>query len=345
VDVTFDEAETMLQQTARRLAESMACTSVAEFEAFDRNGAWKSLRSAGLLGIRLPEAAGGGEGSTVHASIVVDALARSLIPVPYLGVAALAGELLLAAGAPTETLERVAAGDLRLAIGLTSDLAELAGESGPSKQVVAFDGADTDGVLVVAEENRLRAMAPAEATVGMDMTRRAVKADLATALDVGPLGGKLDRDRLRRFYARALALVSADLVGVMSAALERAVAFAATRIQFGVPIGTFQAIQHLAAEQLVSLEGSRSLAEYAAWGADELDTDEALEAAHCAKAYCSAAGRTLCESVVQIHGGMGVTWDCMAHLYLKRALVDGVAFGDHASSIGKLADLRQGRAA
>jgi alkylation response protein AidB-like acyl-CoA dehydrogenase len=345
VDVTFDEAETILQQTARGLAESLACTSVAGFETFGGKAAWEALESTGLLGIRLPASAGGGEGSTVHASIVVEALARSLVPVPYLGAAALPAELLLAAGAPAETLERIATGDLRLAVGLNGDLAELARATGAAEQVLAFDGAGADAVLALDEANVLRAVAPGEATVGIDITRQAVRADPAATVDIGSLGGELDADQLNRFYARALALVCADLVGVMSAALDAAVAYAGARIQFGVPIGTFQALQHLAAEQLVSLEGSRSLAEYAAWGADELGTSQALEAARCAKAYCSQAGRTLCEAVVQIHGGMGITWDCMAHLYLKRALVDGVVFGDHAGNLGELASLRHGRAA
>lgn len=345
MDVTFDEAETMLQQTARSLAQSLACRSVAEFETFGAKAAWEALEAAGLLGIRLPAAAGGGEGSTVHAGIVVEALARSLVPVPYLGAAALPAELLVAADASSETLERIAAGDLRLAVGLTGDLAELAGAAGSAEQVLAFDGAEADAVLVLDETKALRAVAPGEAAVGIDITRRAVRANPVVTIDVGPLGGELDADQLNRFRARALALVCADLVGVMSAALDAAVAYSGARIQFDVPIGTFQALQHLAAEQLVSLEGSRSLAEYAAWGADELTTSEALEAARCAKAYCSQAARTLCEAVVQIHGGMGITWDCMAHLYLKRALVDGVVFGDHASNLSELASLRHGRAA
>jgi alkylation response protein AidB-like acyl-CoA dehydrogenase len=159
------------------------------------------------------------------------------------------------------------------------------------------------------------------------------------------LGGELSAECLERFHCRALSLLAADLVGVMSAALDTAVLYAAGRVQFGVPIGTFQAVQHLAADQLVSLEGARSLAEYAAWAADELETDDALEAAYCAKAYCSKAGRTLCEAAIQIHGGMGITWDCMAHVYLKRALVDGLVFGDHARNISLLADLRGRRAA
>ena len=96
----------------------------------------------------------------------------------------------------------------------------------------------------------------------------------------------------------------------MSAALDVAVSYTSTRVQFGVPIGSFQAMQHLAADQLVSLEGARSMSEYAAWAADEeVEVDDALLAADSAKAYASETGRTLCQAVIQMHGGMGITWD------------------------------------
>lgn len=346
MDVTFDESEAMLQETARRLADALACRSVSEFETFDRQAAWKALEAAGFLGLHLPERAGGGGATTVDTAIVVDALARALLPIPYLGRVALAGELLLAANAPDETLARLASGDLRLAVGLTPDLAQLWHDRCGADHAVTFDGADAEAVLVLAgDPPRLVALRPARPVVGLDITRTAIRADPAAKLDVGKLGGELTHDAQRRFHARALALLSADLVGVMDAALTTAVAYAIGRVQFGAPIGSFQAMQHLAADQLVSLEGSRSLAEYAAWAADELDTGEALQAAHCAKAYCSRAGRTLCEAVIQIHGGMGITWECMAHLYLKRAIVDGLALGNHAHNIAQLADLRTGSAA
>ena len=149
---------------------------------------------------------------------------------------------------------------------------------------------------------------------------------------VGDLGGEISRDALDRFHARALTLVSADLLGVMEAALETAVSYATERVQFGVPIGTRGGAQ-LASDQLVSLEGARSLTEYAAWAVDESDVDTALIAALAAKAYCSTACRTLCEAVIQIHGGMGITWDCMAHVYLRRALLDAVLLGDYDKQI------------
>jgi alkylation response protein AidB-like acyl-CoA dehydrogenase len=344
MDVTFDESEVMLRDTARHLAESLACRSVTEFESFDRPGAWKALASAGLLGLRVPEENGGGGGSTVDASIVVEALGRSLLPVPYLGTAALAGELLVAAGASAEVLERLTAGNLRLAVGLTFDLSSLAVLGQPG-EIVAFDGTDADGVLVLGADGKLVAVAAGRRTVALDITRETLRGSPNEIVDVGQLGGELSAEAMARFHARALSLVAADLVGVMSAALDTAVTYASGRVQFGVPIGTFQAVQHLAADQLVSLEGARSLAEYAAWAADELETDDALEAAYCAKAYATKEGRSLCEAVIQIHGGMGITWDCMAHVYLKRVLVDGLAFGDHAHNISLLAELRGRRAA
>src|ERR1700689_3680537 len=102
MDGTFDDSEGMFPDTVRHAAGALACRSVTDFESFDRARAWKALASAGLLGLRVPEDYGGGGGSTVDAAIVVEALGRSLLPVPYLGTAALAGELLTAAGASAE---------------------------------------------------------------------------------------------------------------------------------------------------------------------------------------------------------------------------------------------------
>ena len=103
--------------------------------------------------------------------------------------------------------------------------------------------------------------------------------------------------------------VAADLVGVMQGALDDAVAYVAERRQFGVPVGSFQAVQHLAADALVQIEGARSCCWYAAWAVDRLEPDEALLAAHVAKAYASRAGLAVVEATVQMFGGIAITWE------------------------------------
>jgi alkylation response protein AidB-like acyl-CoA dehydrogenase len=343
MDVLLSESEMMLRDTARRVADHLACGSVAELEAFDPAVAWKSLQGPGFVGMRLASDVGGGDATTVDQAIVVEALARGPVPLPYLG-SVLATELLLAAGASPDVLERVASGDLRCTLAVMRDLSAVA--AADTGEVVAFDAADAQvAVMLDAGGSHLRTVAVGQPTRGADLSRMVARVDAAATMDIGSLGDGIGPDALSRFHARALALVSADLVGLMSAALETAVTYAQNRVQFGAPIGSFQAVQQLAADQLVSLEGARSLTEYAAWAADELPVDDALMAARSAKAYASRAGRTLCEAVVQIHGGMGITWDCPAHVYLKRALVDALLLGDYTRQLTALVELRAGRAA
>ena len=124
-----------------------------------------------------------------------------------------------------------------------------------------------------------------------------------------------------------LALTSADLVGVMQGALDLAVNYARDRAQYGQPIGAFQAVQHMLADAAVVTEGSRSVMLHAAWAVDALPADDALAAAAAAKAYCSRAARDVCETSIQVHGGIGNTWECLAHIYLRRALASSDAFG------------------
>ena len=107
----------------------------------------------------------------------------------------------------------------------------------------------------------------------------------------------------------------------MRGAVDLAVDYAASRHQYGRSIGSFQAVQHLLADAYVLMEGSRSVALHAAWAVDALPTDAALAAAAVAKAYCARAARTVCETAIQVHGGIGNTWECLAHVYLRRALL------------------------
>jgi alkylation response protein AidB-like acyl-CoA dehydrogenase len=107
----------------------------------------------------------------------------------------------------------------------------------------------------------------------------------------------------------------------MRGAVDLACAYAKQRRQFGVPIGSFQAVQHLLADAHARAEGSESIALYAAWAVDALGAADALAAAAAAKAYCARAAREVCEVAIQVHGGIGNTWECLAHVYLRRALL------------------------
>ena len=136
--------------------------------------------------------------------------------------------------------------------------------------------------------------------------------------------------------ALGLALACADLVGVMEGAVQLATAYATERHQYGAAIGSFQAVQHLLADAHVLTEGSRSVTLHASWAVDELPTAEALDAAAVAKAYCTRAARQVCETVIQVHGGTGNTWECLAHVYLRRSLLSGDLLGDAEASVTRV---------
>jgi alkylation response protein AidB-like acyl-CoA dehydrogenase len=152
----------------------------------------------------------------------------------------------------------------------------------------------------------------------------------------------LTGDDLAAWSALGLALTSADLVGVMRGAVDVTVAYAAERRQYGVPVGSFQAVQHLLAEACCLMEGSLSVALHASWAVDNLPPADALAAGRVAKTYCARAARTVCETAVQVHGGIGNTWECIAHVYLRRALLSAQWFGDDGVNLRALGGDRLG---
>jgi alkylation response protein AidB-like acyl-CoA dehydrogenase len=141
---------------------------------------------------------------------------------------------------------------------------------------------------------------------------------------------------MSRWVALGLALTCADIVGAMRGAVALASDYAQERRQYGAPIGSFQAVQHLLADALVATEGSRSVTLHAAWAVDALAPGEALAAAAVAKAYCSRAARMVCETAIQVHGGIGNTWECLAHVYLRRALVSIDMFGGVGPNLARV---------
>jgi alkylation response protein AidB-like acyl-CoA dehydrogenase len=132
--------------------------------------------------------------------------------------------------------------------------------------------------------------------------------------------GEVSADDAQRWRALALVTTCADLLGAARGAHALAVDYAKVREQYGSTIGSYQAIAHMLAEGLALIEGSISVLRHAAWGVDELDSAEAVQAARIAKLYCARAARTVCETAIQVHGGIGNTWECLAHVYLRRVL-------------------------
>ena len=157
--------------------------------------------------------------------------------------------------------------------------------------------------------------APTAGPESVDLTR-----SVAGVVESPPELGELSKEDADRWRTLALAITCADLVGAARGAHALAVNYAKVREQYGATIGSYQAVGHLLAESLALIEGSISVLRHAAWAVDELPAAEAMEAARVAKIYCARAALTVCETSIQVHGGIGNTWECLAHVYLRRVL-------------------------
>ena len=345
MQATFTDEQEQLADLATRIAERVRrdspTTPADGGTQIGGTTGWPLLTESGLVGLRLPAAVGGGDTSAVELAIVAEALGRHVAPVPFIGPV-LAAELLAAAGADPELLSEVASGQRRLTVALERSLGTLA-QLDTTTNVVGWD-AEGAGTLVglVQDNNGARRIAqcPRDGKVlgAADLTRELVSGRSTTGAPHDVIGQPLDDTALVRWEALALVLLCADMVGAMAGSLAIAVEYAGHREQFKRPIGSFQAIQHLAADQHVSVESSRSATYYAAWALDGLPPAEALTAARVAKAYVSPLARDVVEAVLQIHGGIGHTWEHIAHVYLRRVLLDGRTLGDASTHLGHIAD-------
>ena len=149
----------------------------------------------------------------------------------------------------------------------------------------------------------------------VDLTR-----SVAGVVESPPELSEFSEEDAGRCRALALAFTCADLVGAARGTHTLACEYAKVREQYGATIGSYQAVGHLLAESLALIEGSISVLRHAAWAVDELPVTEAIEAGKVAKIYCARAALTVCETSIQVHGGIGNTWECLAHIYLRRVL-------------------------
>jgi hypothetical protein len=278
--------------------------------------------------------------SGVEVAIVAEELARGLADVAFLGPT-LAAELRRLAGAPpagAASLETVAFSARLDSVAVVGG----AGAPGPGPSgLVAVDARGSTTALMVVADGPGRALASVPlgpAGAGTDLTRPGAEVEVATGAvpPVVPGSGRLSDAALASWTALGLALACADLVGTMRGAVDLAVGYASDRRQFDRPIGSFQAVQHLLADAHVMTEGSRSVARHAAWAVDALDPDDAVAAAAVAKAYCARAARTVCETTIQVHGGVGNTWECLAHVFLRRTLLATDLLGGVGPSLDRV---------
>jgi alkylation response protein AidB-like acyl-CoA dehydrogenase len=319
---------------------------------------WSAVAEQGWTGIHLPEAVGGLGLGTVELAVVAEEMGRACFPGPFLGTV-WAATLAAAAGGKSKHAKALATGEAKGAVALVEpncgwDAAELVlkakSDSGGYKlsgtKLFVCDAPTADLFIVVArgDEGLVLASVPASApgikitpTPGIDAARKLadVAFEGASASEVLAVGAAAESALARSIDVATLAACG-EMLGAMQWILEHAVEYAKTRHQFGKTIGTFQAVQHMCADMLLWTESSRSAIYYAAWALDA-QPDTAARDVAIAKAYASDAVREVANRGVQIHGGIGFTWEHDLQLYYKRAKALEIIFGDAAYHRQRLA--------
>lgn len=283
MDVRLTSEQQQLRDAAARLADDFGPGSVADLDDESRRARLaKTVDATGWRSLRSDGASG------VEVALVAEEFARGLVDVPFLGP--------------------VLADDLHRLLGNDPLPASVA----IGELVIDADGAGT----------ALRLAGTTVESLGVGAAREAADLTRVTAAVSGHADavGELTAEQAQRWYALALAVTTADLVGAARGAHTLATEYAKVREQYGAAIGSYQAVAHMLAEGLALIEGSVSVLRHAAWAVDELPVDEAVEAAKVAKIYCARAALAVCEMSIQVHGGIGNTWECLAHVYLRRVL-------------------------
>jgi alkylation response protein AidB-like acyl-CoA dehydrogenase len=364
-DLLYGEIEEELRATVRAmLAERSPLAAVLERcespEPYDLK-LWRTLAvELGCAGLAVPEERGGAGASFREAAVVLEELGRAVAPVPFLGSAVVATRALLACG-ERELLPELAGGARTAALALPLSTPPGAGglAAGDARAAVRADGDRLSGtvtsvadclpadLLLVPTPGALYAVsAGAEGVtrspvVSLDLTRQLC--DLT--LDNAPGRPLATGDAADRAVAAALgtgaALLASEQLGVAEWCLQTTVEHLKTRYQFGRPLGSFQALKHRLADLWVDIGHARAVARYAVACVVADDADAAVATA-LAQAHCSAVAVNAAQECVQLHGGIGFTWEHGAHLYLKRAKSDAIAFGTpdrHRAALAGLLDL------
>jgi len=362
MNFAFSEEQDALRETVAQFLEQKSAsadvrTLMETTEGYDPE-VWKQMGAQmGLQGLHIPEEYGGQGYSFVELGIVLEEMGKRLLCAPYFATVALAANAVMNAGSDSqkkELLPGIAGGETIATLAFTepsgkwgADGIEMTYEQSgdgytlTGEKMFVIDGHNADLIVVVARQagtsgtEGLSFFTVAGDAAGltrtaletMDMTRKqaklefsGVKAELLGEEGAGwaPLSKTLDQ---------AAVCLSSEMVGGSQQVLDMSVDYAKVRVQFGRPIGSFQAIKHKCADMLLEVESAKSAAYYAAWAAAE-DNDELPTVACLAKAYCSEAYFHCAAENIQIHGGIGFTWEHDAHLYFKRAKSSETYLGD-----------------
>lgn len=315
MDVRFSAEQMALRASVAQVVDRLGPKAVGQLADPERTGKLDAaVEASGWWELRVADEGDGPWASGVEAAIVAEELAKGVAEVPFVGPT-LAAELRRLVGADAATAPETVA--------LTADLTGLGAD-------VAVD-ARLAGTVLVLHGDEVRLASPGERLPPVDLTRPSAAVGATTASL-----GTIDAEGMARFTALGLSLLCGDLVGTMFGATALATEYAKERRQYGAPIGSYQAVQHLLADAFTLTEGSRSIALHAAWAVDALPPDEAVAAAAAAKAYCTRSARTVCETVIQVHGGIGNTWEHLAHVFLRRALLSGDVLGGVGPSLARV---------
>ncbi|GAC1654677.1 MAG: acyl-CoA dehydrogenase family protein [Candidatus Dormibacteraceae bacterium] len=376
MDFAFSDEQEMLRTAARDLLGKASPSSVVRKlmetpDAYDAD-LWKKIAAQGWTALGIPEEYGG-FGTFLDLIVVLEETGRVLLPGPYFETMAMAVPALLEAGSEAqkkEVLTAIAAGEARATLAFTEPSGRWDAEGVTLTATKSGEGWKLDGTklfvpgagvadyMVVPARTRgtgeegitlfLVKGRPAGMSVTvmktMDMTHKwyEVKFD-GVQLAGDALMGEADRGwaPLRRALDWGAAALCAEMVGGAQKVLDDSVEYAKTRQQFGKPIGIYQAVSHKLADMLLEVESAKSVTYYAAWAVEADAPDRAL-ACSIAKAYTSDAYRDATGKGIQVHGGIGFTWEHDMHLYFKRAKASEVTLGDptfHRELVAQALDL------
>jgi pimeloyl-CoA dehydrogenase small subunit len=367
--MNFDlsEEQRMLQDSVQRLLADQC--SFEQRQALLRDGGagsdalWQQFAELGLLGLPFAEADGGLGGGPVDTLLVMQAIGRSLAPVPYLATAVLGGGLLRTVASSEQRarlVPAIAAGELTLAFAHSEpqarfDLGDVRTTARPDNGGWVLQG---EKRFVLAGDSAQQLIVSARAGDGIGLflvdakqagvSRRGYRIqDHSRCADIRFDGVTLDGDaRLDRGDAlqaielavdQAIAALCAEAVGAMDQAHALTVDYLKVRKQFGVAIGSFQALQHRAVDMLVATEQARSMALYATMMCTEADALERQRAVSAAKVQVNQSGRFVGQEALQLHGGIGMTEECQVGHYLRRLSMIEMLFGETAHHLRRLA--------
>jgi alkylation response protein AidB-like acyl-CoA dehydrogenase len=357
VNFAFSEEQEELRRITRQFLESKSPeTEVRRLmettEGYDP-AVWSQMANElGLQSLVIPEEYGGQGFTYVELTVVLEEMGRALLAAPFYSTVVLATNAVLHSGdeaAKKEILPGIASGETIATLALTepngkwdlSGVEATATKSGDAwttdgTKMFVLDGHVADVIIVAARTGAGLSLFKVDGAAAgltrtplatMDQTRKQAKLEFSgvPATLIGTDGGA--EEVLGRVLDLAVVALAAEQVGGAQKVLDMSVEYAKDRVQFGRPIGSFQAIKHKCADMLLEVESAKSAAYYAAWCAAELN-DELPEVACLAKAYCSEAYFHSAAENIQIHGGIGFTWEHPAHLYFKRAKSSELLFGD-----------------